>query len=152
MKIHFTKKEYRALVDMLCIADWMLNSRSIGESDFPQHEALRKRLFALSEEMGVDDIIEKSQEFDDYFETQAYDQYLHNEMINPYEDNVFWDALSDRLARRDLVREKGEEAVVKMDGLERAQLLSEKAEQYENEFTEYGLENLKLERKELNTN
>ena len=38
MKIHFTKKEYRLLLDMLYIADWVMNSHQlINERSHKEH-------------------------------------------------------------------------------------------------------------------
>jgi hypothetical protein len=40
MKIHFTKKEFRLLIDMISIAEWVMNSHKTGEN--PKSEPYEK--------------------------------------------------------------------------------------------------------------
>ena len=36
MKIHFTKKEYRSLIELLHIADWVVTAPAVSETERPK--------------------------------------------------------------------------------------------------------------------
>jgi len=145
MKINITKKEYRVLLDMLTIADWIMHAHAIGKEEHHlEHEALKDKLLSYYKEMGAEDRIESSQELDGYYETNDYEEYVQDKFIQPYEDEFFWDELIDRLGERDAINTVGIEQFSKMDFVERMRKLDEMKERYANEFEEQGLDNLQL--------
>lgn len=145
MKINITKKEYRLLLDMLSIADWVLHAYAIEREDYHiEHEALKERLFSYSKEMGAENIIEHSQQLDGYYETNEYTEYVQDNFIQPFEDEFFWDELIDRLGEKDVIQSIGTEQYSKMEFIERMTKLEEMKEIYSNEFEKHGLENLKI--------
>src|SRR5436190_10857547 len=120
MKIDITKNEYRLLVDMLYLADWMMHSHAIGEEQHHhEYEKLRKKILSHYKDMGAEDIVEYSEESDDFFESSDYDDYIHEKFIDPYDNENFWDELTDRLAERDVVNDSGLEKLKSMEGIER---------------------------------
>ncbi|HLX52951.1 MAG TPA: hypothetical protein VKR58_03370 [Aquella sp.] len=148
MKINFTKKEYRLLVDMLYLSDWMLNSHiaNIEEDGHPEYEALRKKLLSHYKEMSAVDIISYDHKHNDYFETQEYEDSLHKQFIDPYNDEIFWDELADRLALQNLAKEVGDEKFQTMDRMERLTRLNELSKHYTHEFETYGLEHVQIQK------
>jgi hypothetical protein len=145
MKIHVTKKEYRLLVDMLYLSDWIMHSHCIGdEQRHHEYEKLRKSILSHYKEMGAEDIIEYSKENDAYYETRDYDDYIHEKFINAYNEEIFWEGLIDKLIMRDLIKEIGVEKYNTMEEMERFKKISEVEERYANEFTSHGLENVKI--------
>lgn len=148
MKINITKKEYRLLLEMLHLSDWMMHSHLEGpEQRHAQHEELRKKLLSYYKEMEAEDIIEYSKESNDYYETNEYEEYLHEKFITPYDHQSFWDELIDRLAERDVIKEMGSEKFKSMDGMERITKLANAEEKYVNEFENHGLEHVKIDYK-----
>ena len=146
MKINFTKKEYRLLVDLLEMADWVLTSHDATEQPDkkPYHDLIQK-IYANSKEMACDDILEFVPEVNQYFVTLEYDEEsLCRQHIDKFEDNVFWDKLSFYLSERDLLVQEGEEKLLSMDPMERSEKLFELQDWYESEFYEHGLENIKV--------
>jgi len=153
MKIDFTKNEYRSLLDLLEIADWVMNAHSAWEESETKHyAALMQKIHALAEEMGCGDIIEYSKELGGYFATGAYEEEgNHRQFIDAFEEDFFWDELSYKLAVRDLAQQEGKEALEKMEFVERATKLTEFLSWYEEEFSENGLTNVQLVRERSNT-
>ncbi|KTC86538.1 hypothetical protein [Legionella brunensis] len=149
MKINLTKKEYRALLDMLYIADWVLHSYTIKEAEPDEYEVLKKNLLSYFKEMDAEDKIEFSLEFNDYFEKADYEDYLNEKVIQPYENELFWDELIHRLGERDMINAVGMERYSKMDAIERIKRIEEIKEQYANEFEKHGLANLKIKSDDL---
>ena len=92
MNIEFTSKEYQVLLDMLSIADWVMNAFVEDEAEHSkEHEALKRKLFSFYKEMGEERRVEFAPEFDDYFETREYERYIQETFLLPYEDNLFED-------------------------------------------------------------
>ena len=154
MKISINKKEYRLLLDMLYLSDWMIDSYKEGpkEQEDP-YKALRKKILSYYKEMGAEDIIEYSKEFDDYFELREYDEAIHDRFIDPYEANVFWDELIHQLGKRDVINAVGGRAsYYALDIEERISKVSVAEEHYANEFEIHGLNYLKVNHAELIAN
>lgn len=146
MNISLTKKEYRALIDMLYLADWMMNSHASDPEEYHrEHQALRKKLLSYSKEMEADDIIEYVEDLNDYYETKDYDDQLHEMFIDTYDDETFWDELLSRLAERDLLKTIGIEKYKSMEGIDRVIQVEELREIYAIEFENHGLEHVKVE-------
>jgi len=146
MKINFTKKEYRTLVEMLLIADWVLRAQETEPRDKtrPFHE-LRKKVLAYHKEMGMAEEFRYAPKYDDYFETREYeDRAPHRQAIDAYDDETFWTMLADRLARRDLAAEEALRAEAFADEQEHMKRFFEISGRYEDELVEHGLKNIRL--------
>jgi hypothetical protein len=145
MKIQFTKKEYRLLLDMICIADWVMNCHHVGpvESN-TDHTLLYQKLLSFSKSMQADDVIEYAKDTNEYYQTNEHEETLHDKYIEPYDNETFWDELIDRLSGRDFVKEFGIERIREMSRDERMILRMRIEEKYGLEFEKHGLENISI--------
>jgi hypothetical protein len=147
MRIDLTTDEYRRLVDVLYLADWLLTAHKVG--DDPRVEAyqqLVQKLYAHSQEMGLSYLIEYAAEFDQYFPTRDFEAgtAIH-EFIDEYDDETFWDELTRRLAERDLILQLGGvDKVQKLSTEDRIRKLGQFEEYYAAEFARHGLANLRV--------
>ncbi|MCW8410473.1 hypothetical protein OQJ13_15950 [Legionella sp. PATHC035] len=144
MNISITKKEYGTLLDMLCIADWVLNLYTTKAPKLNEYDALKQKFLSYFKEMDASDKIEFSSELNEYFETIEYEQSLSDNFIQPYENKLFWDELTQRLSERDMIQKIGMEQYSQMNPIERLKKVEEIKEQYAQEFQKYGLERLKI--------
>jgi hypothetical protein len=64
--------------------------------------------------------------------------------IDEYNSDVFWDELIHRLARRDLIREYGEENVINMSLEQLIEKEQQFIEKYDEEFAKNGIEYLEI--------
>lgn len=143
MKIHFTKKEYRLLVEMICIADWVMNSHHVGPVELnAEHKLLYQKLLSFSESMQADDIIEYARDVNEHYQTNDHEEMLHDKYIEPYDNETFWDELIDRLSEQEFVKEFGIEKIREMSRDERMILTMRIEEKYGLEFEKHGLENV----------
>ena len=149
MKIHFTKKEYRLLLDMISIAEWVMNAYTT--KDHPQsepYEELEQKILSYAKEYGFENLIMHDERLNKYFPTGEYeDEGAARNFIEEFEEEVFWEELCSRLARRVLLQEKGIEKLKVMDPVERFTAEDEIAEHYSDEFVANGLKNIILSRK-----
>jgi hypothetical protein len=146
MKINFTQNEYRLLLDMVEIAEWVLNSQRTDPSDeIKKYLGLYQKILSHAKEMGFENLITYDKSLGGYFATAEYEESEHMRYIEEFEDDVFWEALPHRLAVRDLVKQVGEKGYTEMEFEERAAKLVELASYYYKELEENGIANLRFE-------
>lgn len=145
MKINFTKQEYRALVEMLLIADWVLHAHEVEPDDATKPYALlRNKVLSHHKAMGMETNFEYDPEQDEYFETADYEARApHMRFIDDYNDQVFWSELAERLAARDLAAEAAPDPSGPAEEAARLTRLFELAERYEALFAERGLDSIR---------
>ena len=99
MQIELTSKEFRTLLDMAYIGNWVLNSTR-GEDRFQIYDDMESKLFALACENGMKVL---AQDWEGtVVPSKAYAEGGIHEAIAYYEDNVFYQILAEELSRRDM--------------------------------------------------
>ena len=133
MNIELTQKEFRHLLDLAYIGNWVLNSTR-GLDRFEAYDQLQEKLFTLASK---NDMPELSQVFMGHvFPSQAYEEGGIHEAIADYEDAVFFDILAEELARRDMSEEQ-----LSPDDIGE---LTARMDNYMTEFEMNGIENISL--------
>jgi hypothetical protein len=146
MKIDFMKKEYQTLVEMLLAADWVIRSHEEQpRKETERYGALRKKVLAHFEGMGMEDDFQYDPEADEYFETAAYEvRAPHRRFVEAFEEAFFWSNLADKLAARDFAAEARARAEESLDSEEQLVRLAEITAQHEEEFAEHGLDHVQV--------
>jgi hypothetical protein len=141
MKIDITNKEYRALLDIFHIADWVLNPYKTKEGpETEEYRNLEQKFFSFAQEMGFANLVENDPEMKDYFPTREYDETnVVMEAIVEYDNESFWEELMERLAMRDLIVKEGKEKVMAMDDDKRLVKTEKLQEKYAAEFERHGI-------------
>jgi len=134
MNIELTEKEFRRLLDMAYIGNWILNAAR-GEDRFADYDLVQEKLFAQCPRAGMRSLVEIWQGH--VFPSKAYQEGGIHEAIADYEDAVFFDILAEELARRDM---EGEGA----DQNDESQLV-DRMEEYYQEFEAHGIDNLTVD-------
>ena len=134
MQINLTTKEFRHLLDMVYIGNWILNSTR-GDDRFQPYDDLESKLFGLCREHNMDVLTEAENGID--LPSRAYMSGGIHEAIAYYEDNVFYEILAEELSRRDMAypeicEENYDEIISRMD-------------RYMREFQVSGVDHLILE-------
>ena len=131
MKLELTTKQFRRLLDMAYIGNWILNSTR-GDDRFKDYDDVESLLFAKAREEGMGVLAEDWQ--GEVVPSRAFAEGGIHEAIMEYENNVFFDILAEDLARRDM-----EDASI--DESNYAEL-THRIEAYINEFEENGTDNI----------
>lgn len=134
MNIELTKKEFRRLLDMVYIGNWVLNSTR-GNDRFEDYDKLESKLFELCRHNGMGALTE-NWEGESIPSKDFTDGGIH-EAIMDYEDTVFFEILAEELARRDMdyqpvSKENYDELVARMD-------------EYIAEFEAHGTDNILID-------
>ncbi|MFW6303806.1 MAG: hypothetical protein ACOC2L_04220 [Candidatus Sumerlaeota bacterium] len=147
MKIEFTREEFRNLMDMICIAEWIMNSNTVGErKETADYRELEQKIYSHCEEMGVGDLVEKSKELGRFYPT---DEYRENgppmQFIDEYTEDIFWEELINRMAERDAIKMAGSaEAYLEWQIGKQIEILCNLEQKYANAFEKKGLDALIL--------
>lgn len=134
MNIELTDKEFRRLLDMVYIGNWILNSTR-AEDRFEDYDLVQEKLFALCPSAGMRSLVEAWQGH--IFPSRAYEDGGIHEAIADYEDAVFYNILAEELARRDLGLEDSDP--------EDFTPLTERMDEYMAEFEKNGLNTIDID-------
>ncbi|SJM94395.1 hypothetical protein [Crenothrix polyspora] len=143
MKINFTKKEYRSLLEAMQIADWVLHAHDNTESrsDTKAFGELFHKLLALANQIGCEDLVELEEEDNKYYPTVELESAVE-EFIQEFENNTFWDELISRLSERDVLKKAKVTDVTDIKKTERFAALAESEEKWANEISSFGLDRI----------
>jgi len=134
VNIELTEKEFRRLLDLVYIGNWILNSTR-GDDRFEDYDLLQEKCFALAGKNGLKALVD--QYMGHYFPSKAYEEGGIHEAIADYEDAVFFDILAEELARRDMLEEN-----LNQDDLTE---LTSRMNDYMDEFEKNGVDHLTVE-------
>ncbi|MDD5902612.1 MAG: hypothetical protein PUC58_04535 [Oscillospiraceae bacterium] len=134
MNIDLTGKEFRRLLDMVYIGNWVLNSTRASDR-FEDYDLVQEKLFSLCTKNGMRSLVQTWHGH--VFPSKAYEDGGIHEAIADYEDAVFFDILAEELARRDMAS----------DGLsdDDVAALALRMDEYMAEFDKNGVNNLKVD-------
>ena len=133
MDIQLTTKEFRHLLDLVYIGNWILNSTRAADR-FEDYDLLQEKLFALAPQNGLPELAQAY--LGHVFPSRAYEEGGIHDAIADYEDAVFFDILAEELARRDMSEEQLNPNDIKE--------LTERMDSYMVEFEANGIENISL--------
>ena len=134
MHIDLTTKEFRRLLDLVYIGNWVLNSIR-GDDRFSDYDHVESKLFGLCQGTGMQALVEKW-EGEDVPSKAFADGGIH-EAIAVYEDAVFYEILAEELSRRDM-----EYPQITDDNYDE---IMSRMSRYMEEFQVSGVDNLFLE-------
>ena len=134
MELHLTEKQYRRLLDLVYIGNWVLNSTR-GDDRIRDYDQVESLIFSHCLDHGMAQLIELYN--GEIIPSRAFAEGGIHEAIMDYEDNVFFDILAEDLARRDMDD-------VPIDDSNYAELAS-RIDAYIAEFEEHGTDNLMVD-------
>jgi hypothetical protein len=145
MKIELNKQQYRKLIELLFLGDWLANASrtgSKGDELITDYKDIEHYILSFSKEFQLGDFV--MEEKGEYFTTMKFEEEL-TPLIDEYDEYTFWEQLAQRLAERDLMKEIGPVRKLKEAQIERQ---FEIEEIYHEEFEKNGLKNLLINKTE----
>jgi len=134
MNIELTELEFRRLLDMAYIGNWVLNSTR-GADRFTDYDNVESKLFSYCPSCGMDSLID----IDDIPRpSAAFENGGIHEAIADYEDSIFFEILAEELARRDMDFEP--------ISPENFSELTSRIDEYIEEFEQNGIDNISLDK------
>ena len=135
MNIELTELEFRRLLDMAYIGNWILNSTR-GNDRFADYDNVESLLFSHCPSCDMPALV-------DFIGGEArpsvaFESGGIHEAIAYYEDSVFFEILAEELARRDMEFEP--------IGPEYLSELTNRIDEYIEEFEQNGIDNISLDK------
>ena len=134
MNLELSKKQFRRLLDLVYIGNWILNSTR-GDQRFADYDEVESLLFARAALEGMPNMAELYQ--GEIVPSRAFVEGGIHEAIADYEDAVFFSILAEELARRDLGLE--------MQDPEDFSELQSRMDEYMAEFERNGLNTISID-------
>mgnify|MGYP000999111935 CR=1 FL=1 len=134
MEIKMTEKQFRRLLDLVYIGNWILNSTR-GDDRIRQYDEVESLVFSQCLAHGMAPLTELYQ--GQLIPSQAFAEGGIHEAIEQYEDTVFYEILAEELALKDL---NGQPLT-----RENYAALMERIDAYLSEFDENGTEHVSVD-------
>ena len=132
MELKLTPKQYRRLLDLVYIGNWVLNSTR-GEDRIKEYDEVESLVFSYCLSRGMTKLVELYE--GELIPSRAFADGGIHEAIMAYEDVTFFEILAEELAMRDL----GEPTRENYDAL------MDRMEQYMGEFEENGTDHIPVD-------
>ncbi len=134
MNLEMSSKQFRRLLDLVYIGNWILNSTR-GEQRFRDYDEVESLVFSKAVLEGMPSLAELYQ--GEIVPSRAFVEGGIHEAIAEYESNVFFEILAEDLARRDMDD-------VPIDENNFPELAS-RIEAYISEFEAHGTDNILID-------
>ena len=131
MQLEMSNKQFRRLLDLVYIGNWVLNSTR-GDERFQDYDQVESLLFAKAALEGMPQLAELYQ--GEIVPSKAFVEGGIHEAIMDYENNVFFEILAEDLARRDM-----DDAPIDESNYDE---LTSRIDAYIAEFEEHGTDNI----------
>ena len=135
MNIELTDLEFRRLLDMAYIGNWVLNSTR-GMDRIVEYDEVESRLFAHCIKCDMSSLTDNVDGVAG--PSAAFENGGIHEAIADYEDSIFFEILAEELARRDMDFEP-----INPDNLNE---LTIRIDEYIEEFEQNGIDNISLDK------
>ena len=131
MNLELSQKQFRRLLDLVYIGNWILNSTR-GDQRFTDYDEVESLLFGKAALEGMPALAELYQ--GEIVPSRAFVEGGIHEAIMEYENNVFFDILTEDLARRDM-----DDAPIDESNYDE---LASRIDAYIAEFEQHGTDNI----------
>ena len=132
MELHLTPKQFRRLLDLVYIGNWVINSTR-GDDRITEYDEVESQVFSHCLDRGMSKLVELYE--GELIPSRAFAEGGIHEAIMAYEDVTFFEILAEELALRDLGEPTRENYDAIMDRMER----------YMGEFQENGTEHITVD-------
>ena len=132
MEIKLTQKQFRRLLDLVYIGNWVLNSTR-GDDRIRQYDEVESLIFSHCLSHGMSSLTELYE--GELIPSRAFAEGGIHEAIMAYEDIAFFEILAEEMALRDL----GEPTRENYDAL------LDRVERYMGEFEENGTDHVSVD-------
>jgi len=134
MEVKLTQKQFRRLLDMVYIGNWVLNSTR-GNDRIREYDEVESAVFAHCLGQGMVSLTELFN--GEIIPSRAFAEGGIHEAIMAYEDNTFFEILAQELALRDM-----DDPPITKDNYEE---IMARVETYLGEFEQHGTDNITVD-------
>ncbi len=146
MEIQFTKEQYRDLLRLVYLGNWMVNSIRIDDI-VGKYNDLTNYIYSHAKEAGMEECVDHDEKSDKYCPSIKLEQDDEVEKyLDEYNDENFWDELIHRLSTRDVIEKYGKDFSKKITFEELMKKEQPFIDKYAEEFERNGIKNLVIKK------
>ena len=151
MKINFTKSEYRIMLDVIYMADWILHAHDTeNRSDTKEYSDLFQKLMSYAKDMGCKDLVGFDEQQKGYAASYIFEEESPAlEYIDEFENDSFWSELISRLARQDALIELKANSPHDVDTETLYTAIFKAEDKWSKEFEAFGLDRIRVNKAQL---
>lgn len=144
MKINFTNKQFRTLMELVYMGNWMVNAPRTERLE--EYEAIESLIFSHAKDFGLEEHVDDEEADQGHFyPTAAFEMNsAMRQYMDEYDDDNFWEELIDRLALEEFLRRHSKEEIETMSDEERRKELYALEAILAKDFEENGLDNVRF--------
>jgi len=142
VQLELNTDQLQKLVELAYLGEWMINARHDDDAQDEEATSALQALLVAAGKAGLPGV-EQDPETTDYYLDPEWVERLYIRHVADYEDHVFWDELAERLAERDLARQRGV-PVEEIDREDDAAALRPIEDDYRDELADYGVGRLEV--------
>ena len=134
MELKMTQKQFRRLLDLVYIGNWVLNSTR-GDDRIEEYDQVEGKVFSHCIPQGMSKLVERYR--GSLIPSRAFADGGIHEAIMAYEDTMFFEILAQELALRDMDSDAPTP--------ENVDELRERMDTYLGEFEQHGTDNITVD-------
>ena len=139
MRIDLSREQYLTLVKLLQLGNWPLGLTEANHELVSKAEDLEQYIFSIAREFEAGDKVYYDKEEEYYYLSEDLKETVEA-IIDEYEEEVFWDQLTHKLATIDLKKEVDINATIE----QKINRLFQLKARYEKYFLENGLDKMDI--------
>jgi hypothetical protein len=143
INMEFSEDQFKDLLKLVYLGNWVANGIRTPDNQIMGFMDINDRILNEAYSHGFSDVVGFDEKEDECYPTEAIEDEM-DDLIDEYEDLVFWQDLIIRMTHRDFVAAHGEDALESMPLAEREKKLRPLEKKYEDEFFTNGVDNLEL--------
>ena len=145
MKIEISKKQFKFLLELVHIGNWVANSDNPPDVIDEKYEEITKIIYSYGKEAGLEKYVAYSKHSQAWVGTD----YLFIEsnaakLLKEYDERIFWNRLAEEFALRDFHRKYSREKIKKMSSGERMEKAYEFIDKYKDETDDHGINRFEI--------
>jgi hypothetical protein len=141
----FSTLQFIMLLKLIYLGNWMANAFRVGEDVREDYVALEQLVYTLAQEAGFTSYVYPH---DSCKKLHTTEEFLTDTGVDAvraeYDEDVFWDELIQRLAKRDIEESVGVDTVKNMKDEEYQKHIKPYLDRWTAEVNRFGIERLRI--------
>lgn len=140
--IELTDEQYRSLLKLVYIGDWIATSNEIDPSEESELHKVSQLVMSHAKTFGAEELVDSEDESMLFPTSKLDEDPMVRDLIEDHEEYTFWDELSWRLADEAAEECYSAEDLEGLDAMTRCALIHNMQVQFAEEFADNGLDNV----------
>jgi hypothetical protein len=140
--IELSEEHYRMLLKLLYLGKLMYTLNR--DESCMDADPVEQLIFSFTKDFNSEDMVEFKEVTRQYFPTKKFQEEIYAR-VDYYDDEVFWNELIHRLAKRDMIEDMGKTKVNKMSKTDYIDKLFKYTLRYKDDFEKFGINRLEID-------